>query len=119
LLDLTNAPEGFLDPVARVVEAALAVTEGLSAREVMVVGACCRDILHSALGHSFATAATSDLDLALALTSWDAYRTLAGAFPRIGDTGIRFRIADVSVDLLPFGEIEDPQGVVESAYTLN
>jgi len=66
LLDLTNAPEGFLDPVARVVEAALAVTEGLSAREVMVVGAGCRDILHSALGHSFATAATRDLDLALA-----------------------------------------------------
>src|ERR1035437_6264134 len=66
LLDLTNAPGGLLDPVARVVEAALAVTEELSAREVMVVGAGCRDILHSALGHSFATAATSDLDLALA-----------------------------------------------------
>ena len=33
--------------------------------------------------------------------------------PRIGDTGIRFRIADVNVDLLPFGQIEDPQGVVE------
>ena len=48
MLDLTNAPEGFLDPVARVVEAALAATEELSAREVMVVGAACRDILHSA-----------------------------------------------------------------------
>ena len=113
MLDLTNAPEGLLDPVARVVEAALAVTEDLSAREVMVVGACCRDILHSTLGHSFATAATRDLDLGLALTSWDAYRALAAAFPRIGDTGIRFRIADVNVDLLPFGEVEDPQGVVE------
>jgi len=113
LLDMTNAPEGLLDPVAQVVEAALAVTEGLSAREVMVVGAGCRDILHGALGHSFATAATRDLDLALALTFWDAYRALAGAFPRIGDTGIRFRIADVNVDLLPFGEIEDPRGVVE------
>ena len=89
MLDLTNAPESFLDPVARVVQAALA------------------------LGHSFATAATRDLDLALALTSWDAYRTLAAAFPRIGDSGIRFRIADVNVDLLTFGEIEDPQGVVE------
>ncbi len=113
MLDLTKAPEGFRDPVARVVEAALAVTEGLSAREVMVVGAGCRDILHSALGHSFATAAIRDLDLALSLTSWDAYRILAGAFLRIGDTGIRFRIADVNVDLLPFGQIEDPPGVVE------
>src|SRR5665647_3184597 len=113
LLDLTNAPEGFLDPVARVVEAALAVTAELSALEVMLVGPCYRDILHGALGHSFATAATRDLDLALALTCWDAYRPLAGAFPRIGDTGIRFRIADVNVDLVPLGEIEDPQGGVE------
>jgi predicted nucleotidyltransferase len=108
LLDLTNAPESLLDPVARVVQAVLAVTEVLSAPEVMVVGAGCRDILHSALGHWFATAATRDLDLGLALTSWDAYRALAAAFPRIG-----FRIADVTVDLLPFGAVEDPQGVVE------
>jgi len=113
LLDLTNAPEGLLDPVARVVQAALAAAEELSAREVWSSVRPAATILHSALGHSFATAATRDLDLALALTSWDAYRTLAAAFPRIGDTGIRFRIADVNVDLLPFGEIEDPQGVVE------
>lgn len=79
----------------------------------MVVGAWCRDILHSALGHDFATTATRDVDLALALSSWDAYRALAAAFPRVGDTGIRFRIAEVDVDLLPFGDIEDPQGIVE------
>jgi len=54
-----------------------------------------------------------DLDLALALSSWDGYRDLAAAFPQVGDTGIRFRITDVDVDLLPFGEIEDPQGIVE------
>ena len=57
----------------------------------MVVGAGCRDILHSASGHSFTTAATRDLDLGLALTSWVAYRALAAAFPRISDTGIRRR----------------------------
>ena len=78
----------------------------------MVVGAWCRDIMHTALGHSFATAATRDLDLALALSSWDAYRRIASAFPRVGNTGIRFRIANVSVDLMPFGGIEDPAGVV-------
>ena len=113
MLDLAKAPDGFLDPVARVVEAALAVTADLSPDEVMVVGAWCRDILHSALGHTFPTTATRDLDLALALSSWDAFRALAAAFPRVGDTGIRFRIVDVDVDLLPFGDIEDPQGVVE------
>lgn len=79
----------------------------------MVVGAWCRDIQHHALGHRFATSATRDLDLALALSSWDAYRALADAFPRVGDTGIRFRIADITVDLLPFGDIEDPQGTAQ------
>ncbi|MGH8776937.1 MAG: type IV toxin-antitoxin system AbiEi family antitoxin [Jiangellaceae bacterium] len=49
LLDLSNTPHGFLDPVARVVDAALRVTDGLSPDKVMVVGAWCRDILHSAL----------------------------------------------------------------------
>ena len=76
----------------------------------MVVGAGCRDILHHALGHRFPTSATHDLDLALALSSWDAYRSIAGAFPRIGDSGIRFRIAETIVDLLPFGDIEGPEG---------
>jgi predicted nucleotidyltransferase len=113
LLDLSNTRNGFLDPVARVVDAALRVTDELSPDEVMVVGAWCRDILHSALGHTFATIATRDLDLAIALSSWDEYRALAAAFPRVGDTGIRFRIADVDVDLLPFGDIEEPQGVVD------
>lgn len=113
MLDLAKVPDGFLEPVARVVEAALAVTNDLAPEEVMVVGAWCRDILHCALGHDFATTATRDLDLALALSSWDAYRDLAAAFPRVGDTGIRFRIAEVDVDLLPFGDIEDPQGIVE------
>ncbi|GAB3655583.1 hypothetical protein GCM10027589_14810 [Actinocorallia lasiicapitis] len=63
------------------------------------------------LDHTFATAATRDLDLALALSSWDAYRAMAATFPKAGDSGVRFRISGVDVDLLPFGEIEDPQGV--------
>lgn len=112
MLDLTSTPDGFVRPVARVVDAALDATDDLSAADVMLIGAWCRDILHSALGHTFATTATRDLDLALALSSWDSYHALAAAFPRVGDTGIRFRIADVDVDLLPFGDIEDPQGVV-------
>jgi predicted nucleotidyltransferase len=79
----------------------------------MLVGASCRDILHLSLGHTFATAATQDLDVALALSSWDAFHSIAAKFPSVGDTGIRFRIAGVDVDLLPFGAIEDPQGTVE------
>ena len=64
-------------------------------------------------GSLLATTATLDLDLALALSSWDAYRSLGSTFPRVGSTGIRFRIAEFDVDLLPFGDIEDPQGIVD------
>jgi predicted nucleotidyltransferase len=113
MLDLSSTPDEFLEPIARVVEAAFGHAGSLRSDDVMVVGAWCRDIQHYALDHRFATSATRDLDLALALSSWDAYRALADAFPRIGDSGVRFRIADIIVDLLPFGDIEDPQGTAQ------
>lgn len=111
MLDLSSTPDEFLEPIARVLEAAVTAAPGLQPQDVMVIGAAARDLLHHALGHSFQTSATHDLDLALALTSWDAYRQLAAAFPKVGNTGIRFRIAQVTVDLLPFGEVEDPSGI--------
>lgn len=113
MLDLSKVPPGFLDPIARVVDAALGAGEALAAAEIMVVGAWSRDVLHAALGHQFETTATRDVDLALALTSWSAYRSLIQSFSRVGDSGIRYRIADIAVDLLPFGEVEDPAGSVD------
>lgn len=108
--DLGDLPSELLDPIARVVAAALPQAVDLRPEDLMVVGAVCRDLHHHALGHRFAATATHDLDLALALPSWDAFRTVAAAFPPVGHTGVRFRIADVTVDLLPFGAIEDPEG---------
>lgn len=113
MLDLTRVPDDLLEPAARVVDTVLATGQPLAPADVMIVGAWCRNILHRALGHNFETTATRDLDLALALASWDAYRTLSTTFPRVGHTGIRYQIAGFDVDLLPFGEIEDPDGIVE------
>lgn len=110
--DLSRTPEALLHPIAKVVEAMLAHAN-LQSEDVMVVGAWCRDIWHHALGHTFATTATRDLDLALALPSWEAFDALADAFPRVGDTGIRFRIAGITVDLIPFGAIESPRGTTQ------
>lgn len=110
MLDLSSTPDEFLHPIDHVLQTALPHTRDLRPDDVLVVGAWCRDVLHHALGHRFVTTATQDLDLALALRSWDSFRALAAAFPRVGDTGIRFRIADVTVDLIPFGDIEDPTG---------
>ncbi|MBM7785177.1 hypothetical protein [Tenggerimyces flavus] len=99
----------MVDPIARVVGAVLDATDEISPVDIMIVGARCRDILH-ALGHHFATTATHDLDLALALASWDAYRDLVASMQRVGNTGIRYRIAGIEVDLLPFGQVENPKG---------
>lgn len=110
MFELSSVPDDLLQPIAEVLEAALPHARGLRPEDVMVVGAACRDILHHALGHRFPTSATHDLDLALALSSWGVYRSIAAAFPKVGDTGIRFRIAETMVDLLPFGDIEDPEG---------
>ena len=112
MLELDRVPPTVLSPVLRVVRAAVAQADGLTPQDIMLVGACCRDILHSALGHTFPNTATSDLDLALGLSSWQAFESLASAFTPIGHTGIRFRIAEVVVDLLPFGGVEEPPGRV-------
>ena len=113
MLGLSRVPPTVLLPINRVVRAVLEQAEGLAQDDIMLVGACCRDVLHSALGHTFPTTATSDLDLALGLSSWRAFDALASAFTPISNTGIRFRIADVDVDLLPFGGVEDPPGQVD------
>jgi predicted nucleotidyltransferase len=110
--EMSRAPHDHLHHIAQVVEAAVAAAEGLKPDHIMVVGAWCRDILHNSLGRTFPTAATRDLDLALALSSWDAYRALAASFRRAGNTGIRSRIAGENVDLPPFGSVENPDGVV-------
>lgn len=113
MLDLSSVPESMLDTVFDVVSEVHRTAPGLNPADVMIVGAACRDVLHAALGHSFATVATRDLDLGLALSNWDAFKALAGKFPQAGHTGIRYRIAGQVVDLLPFGDVEDPEGVVD------
>jgi predicted nucleotidyltransferase len=96
-------------PIGRVVADA-SVRIGLQADRVMVVGAWCRDIWHAALGHQFRTAATQDLDLAAAVDSWAMFDAIASTYPQVGDSGIRFLVADMKVDVLPFGKVEDPVG---------
>lgn len=113
MLDLRSVPDSMLDAVFDVVSEVHRSAPELGPANMMVVGAMCRDVLHAAQGHSFVTAATRDLDLGLALSSWDAFEMLADQFPRAGDTGIRYRIAGQLVDILPFGEVEDPEGVVD------
>lgn len=79
---------------------------------IMLVGARCRDAIHSALGHTTANTVTRDVDLGVALNDWSAYERVNTVFRRRGSNGICFAIAGLPVDVMPFGSrIEDPSGI--------
>lgn len=114
MFDPSKVPTAMLAPVATVIKS-LGDVVAIESTDVMLVGAACRDAIHRALGHDFDNRATHDLDLALALRSWATYEEIVAALPKVGGTGVGFRIAGISVDLLRFGDIEDPIGTVEPA----
>jgi predicted nucleotidyltransferase len=115
LLDLTRCDTALLDLVDSVVRELLATSPQLTADDVMLVGAGCRDLLQSALGHGFPLRATEDIDLGLAVSNWSAYDELTENLPAAGDTGIRYRVGGVVADLMPFGPVENPPGKVTPA----
>ncbi|NMO50913.1 hypothetical protein HH310_06865 [Actinoplanes sp. TBRC 11911] len=90
----------------------LAQSPALRAEDVMIVGAHCRDILRSALGQRSGERTTEDIDFGLALAGWGTYNELAQRLEPAGDTGIRYRVANVPTDLMPFGKVENPAGTV-------
>lgn len=100
--------------VGPVVTALADLSPGLP--DVMVVGATCRDFLHAAAGHdSSRLRATDDLDIAIAVSGWDHFHAITSELKEITgkNSTIRYRIAGVIVDIVPFGDpVESPDGVV-------
>jgi predicted nucleotidyltransferase len=78
----------------------------------MLVGAHCRDILHAHQGHSVGLLATDDVDFGVALHSWTAFEEIIGHLEAAGHTGVRFTVGGVPIDLMPFGDVERPAGMV-------
>lgn len=107
--DLNNIGNGHLELLDMVVTE-LNTKSDVTDSSLMVVGAQCRDLLHVAFGHDSSLRATNDLDLAVAISGWGQYQALSESFPRSGDTDIRFSVAGIEVDFVPFGSIEDPAG---------
>jgi predicted nucleotidyltransferase len=106
--------EAYLEPVTRVVSEILRHDTDLAPNRIMIVGAFCRDILHEALGHRSPLRPTNDLDVALALTGWETYASVIECFDRVpsASNDIRYSIAGEPVDLLAFGDVEEPTGSV-------
>ncbi|MFD6855971.1 hypothetical protein ACFWCF_01275 [Rhodococcus sp. NPDC060090] len=112
MLDLTACHPTRLQIIDHVCSRLLNHAGHLQPSDLMILGAQCRDVLHEALGHSFPLRTTQDLDVALAIANWDAYREIVTDLPAIGGTGIRYDVGGVPTDLVPFGPIENPTGVV-------
>lgn len=110
MIELSNADARHVDIVDPIVRD-LVDNAAIAADDLLLVGASCRDILNSALGHSFQTRATSDLDFGIALGDWDAIERVDQLYKRSGSNGIRYLIDGLPVDLMPFGGIEDPSGI--------
>lgn len=102
----------LLEIVDRVSAQLLAQTDHLRPADLMLLGAHSRNLLHDSLGHQFLLRATEDLDIAFAIAGWGTYAEIVDGLPKLGDTGIRYEVDGVPTDLVPFGGIEDPIGVV-------
>lgn len=111
MLDFSSIDPRLLDAVDLVVDEIVSKTS-LDPTSVLLVGATCRDVLHAGLGHTFTLRGTNDLDLGIAVSGWEGYREVADAFPLVGHTGIRHLISGLAVDVMPFGPVEQPTGVV-------
>lgn len=105
-LALSGDDAAVVDDVVR----ELVEKTSVDADDILLVGAMCRDALHRQLGFAFQGRRTHDLDLGIAVKNWQPVALVRESFPKAGDTGIRYRIADVPVDVMPFGGIENPAG---------
>ncbi len=77
---------------------------------LMLIGAHCRDLLHAAFGRTAPLRSTVDVDIAIAVSGHREYERITSALPRSGTTDVRYSIAGIAVDVVPFGKIEDPAG---------
>lgn len=99
-------PHAYDDLVSVIVE----LSRFITVDHLMVVGARSRDALHTAFGCTQALRGTTDADVALALSSWQTFDAIRAEFAPIGQSGHRFSICSIPVDVIPFGHIESPPG---------
>lgn len=80
--------------------------------DIMVVGAVARDILiHHATG-SAPHRATADIDIAVAVSSWQDVDRLTGTLEETGGGVHKFLVRGVEVDIIPFGGIESQERTI-------
>lgn len=116
LLDLSNKlPSEYIDAIRRVVR----VAENAARKDLFIIGAQARDFILQYGYDLRAVRATTDIDFGLVLESWDEFSKLRGAL--VLDEGFQAHPHQqqrfthkfgVVVDLVPFGNIEHPRGLL-------
>ena len=114
-LNFSGSDPVMFEPLISVIDSLMTETE-ITPDQFMIVGAEARNLLHRSFGQPVGSLTTTlDIDIALAMPSWDGFDQLRPVYERIASTksAIRFNIAQMPVDVIPFGGLETPQGVVE------
>lgn len=81
-------------------------------RDFFVIGATARDMLSIALDVKTSTRTTRDLDISIAIESWDSFKEvqdklIAAGFVKDGVRKQRFYYNDFELDVVPFGKLSD------------
>ena len=99
-----------LQPVATVLKEVKRQAD-LAGVEIMVIGAAARDILIRQVVGSPPERATADIDVAVAVSSWEEVDKLTHDMRPAG-TVHKFHVQGTEVDIIPFGEIESDQRTI-------
>lgn len=73
----------------------------------LVVGATARNIQSVGLMNEVPDRATKDIDIAIAVDTWEEYDRISQVLPRKGRHLHKFEVLKAELDIVPFGEIED------------
>lgn len=106
MIDLSSSTEPRVAVAGRVL-ARLAAVTARHGVPIMVIGATARDILAEAIVGRAPDRATVDVDVAVAVPSWEAYDALVATLERRGQAEHRFTVDGIPVDVVPFGALED------------
>ncbi|WIB01805.1 hypothetical protein [Curtobacterium sp. MCBA15_012] len=113
----SSMPEGDRLAVVDAVVTELVEGAGVVSEKLMVIGAEARDHLHhDVFASDLPVRGTQDVDVALAIDSWTDYERVTSGYSPTGANGVRYLVAEIPVDFMPFGEaVEEPDGVVVPA----
>jgi predicted nucleotidyltransferase len=115
---LKNISEKIEDSIVDAIELIDTIASQVEV-EYFIVGAKARDLFFSALYDINTRRATLDVDIGISATNWEQATKLVNSLTETGNFEyvgrLKFRIKHtngVLVDVIPFGEVENPKGVI-------